>query len=150
MGWYHAPIRAADIIEGTPTARSWDLHASRAGGVSMNYWDCTAGRFHWRYGTDEMIQILEGEVVVTFEDGHVETLRAGDVAHFPPGSSAVWEVPTYVRKLAFHRNPQTVPDRVLSRVVRVLVRPLRQLGHQQVHQQLVFIGLLGTDLPGLT
>lgn len=120
MGWYDAPIRAADIIEGSPQTRSWDLHTSPTGGVSMNYWDCTAGRFNWSYGTDEMIQILEGEVHVTREDGRTVTLRAGDTAHFPPGSTAVWEVPEYVRKLAFHRNPQTVPDRVLSRVVRML------------------------------
>ena len=120
MGWCDAPIPAADIIEGRPRARSWELHTSRPGGVSMNYWDCTAGRFSWHYGTDEMIQVLEGEVHVTREDGRIDTLRAGDIAHFPPGSTAVWEVPEYVRKLAFHRNPQTLPDRVLSRVVRML------------------------------
>jgi uncharacterized cupin superfamily protein len=120
MGWYDAPIRADDIIEGSPYARSWDLHASRAGGVSMNYWDCTAGRFSWHYGTDEMITVLEGEVHITDEHGATFTLRGGDTAHFLAGTSVLWHVPEYVRKLAFHRNPQTVPDRVLSRVVRML------------------------------
>ena len=88
----------------------------------MNFWDCTAGRFHWDYFGDEMVQILEGEVHVTFEDGVTRTLRAGDTAHFKAGTRLEWNVPDYVRKIAFHRSPQSLPDRVLSKLTRMLRR----------------------------
>ena len=118
MSWYDAPIREADVIAGEPHTRSWDLHASRVGGVSMNYWDCTAGRFRWHYAGDEMIEILEGEVHVTDEDDHTVTLRPGDTAHVRVGTTLEWHVPVYVRKLAFNRSAQTLPDRVLSKMLR--------------------------------
>ncbi len=118
MSWYDAPIREADVIAGQPRARSWDLHASRIGGVSMNYWDCTAGRFRWHYAGDEMIEVLEGEVHVTDDDGHTITLRPGDTAHFRAGTTLEWHVPEYVRKLAFNRSAQTLPDRMLSKLLR--------------------------------
>jgi uncharacterized cupin superfamily protein len=149
MSWRDAPIPATDVLEGAPHARSQDLHVSREGGVSMNYWDCTAGRFRWYYGGDEMVHILEGEVHLTDEHGATFTLRAGDTAHFHAGATLLWEVPEYVRKLAFHRSPQSLSDRVACKARR-LARPLRQLVNQQVHQQVVLVGLLGSDLPGLT
>jgi uncharacterized cupin superfamily protein len=149
MSWRDAPIPAGDVVSGAPQARSMDLHVSREGGVSMNYWDCTAGRFHWYYASDEMVQILEGEVHLTDEHGATFTLRAGDTAHFMAGATLLWEVPEYVRKLAFHRSPQSLSDRAVCKARR-LVRPLRQLASQQVHQQVVLIGVLGSDLAGLT
>lgn len=120
MGWYDAPIPESDVIEGAPQTRSHDLHRAHRGGVTMNYWDCTAGRFRWHYAGDEMVQILEGEVHVTDEDGRTTTLRAGDTAHFHAGTTLHWDVPEYVRKLAFHRNPQTLSDRLIAKAQRVM------------------------------
>lgn len=119
--WTDTPIPPEWILDGAPHARSWELHRSRQGGVSMNYWDCTAGRFRWRFLGAEMIQVLEGEVHITDEDGVTRTLREGDTAHFEAGTSAVWQVDEYVRKLAFHRNAQTLPDRLVTRTA-VLLR----------------------------
>jgi uncharacterized cupin superfamily protein len=110
-----APIPAAQVLDGQPVARSCDLHSSRSGGVSMNLWDCTAGRFRWHYRGDELVEILEGEVRVTGADGTQRVLRPGDTAHFPAGTSFVWEVSAYVKKLAIHRTAKTLPDRVLMK-----------------------------------
>lgn len=117
-----APIPAAQVLDGNPVARSCDLHSSREGGMSMNLWDCTAGRFRWHYGSDELVEILEGEVHVTAADGKQHVLRPGDTAHFPTGTSFVWEVPEYVKKLAIHRAPLTIPDRALVKATRALAR----------------------------
>jgi uncharacterized cupin superfamily protein len=129
MSWYDAPISEAQILEGEPRARSWDLALSREGGVSMNYWDCTAGRFTWSYAGDEMIEILEGEARVTDEAGHTRILRPGDTAHFAGGTKLVWEVPEYVRKLAFNRSAHTLADRLAYKAVRIArsmrARPVR-------------------------
>jgi uncharacterized cupin superfamily protein len=107
-----APITAAHVIEGTPVARSTQLTCSADGGVSSHLWDCTAGRFHWHFGVDEVVHILDGEVHVTDDAGRTEVLRTGDVGHFPLGSHTIWHVPEYVRKLAVHRAP---PRRSLAR-----------------------------------
>ena len=117
-----APIPAAQVLGGDPRARSCGLHASRTGGVSMNLWDCTAGRFRWHFAGDELIQVLEGEVHVTDSVGTVHTLRAGDTAHFASGSSTTWEIPDYLKKLAVHRSPATLPDRLLSKAMRFASR----------------------------
>src|SRR3954451_13210007 len=118
-----APITAAHVIDGAPEARSVRLTASDDGLISTYLWDCTAGRFHWYFGVDEIVHVLDGEVHVTDDAGTTVTLRAGDVAHFPLHSHTVWHVPAYVRKLAFHRNPKPapLPLRAARRLRRVLV-----------------------------
>ena len=115
-----APIAAGHVIEGAPVARSVRLPASADGLVSTHLWDCTAGRFHWSFGVDEIVHILEGEVHVTDDRGQTVTLRAGDVGHFPLHSHSIWHVPDYVCKLAFHRAPKPValPVRAVRRLAR--------------------------------
>ena len=67
----------------------------------------------------EFIYILEGEVTV--DDGWgPRTLTAGDVAFFPAGTWARWEVATYVKKLAFCRDPLPRPLLAFIAVVRKL------------------------------
>lgn len=113
-----APIPTDHVLEGDPVARSCDLSQSRDKGLSMNLWDCTAGRFTWSYYGDELVHILEGEVRVTDEQGHETRLQAGDTAHFPAGAETIWDVPRYVKKLAIHRGPTSLPARVLHKLAR--------------------------------
>lgn len=112
-----APIVAADILDGAPMARSREV-AELGTGLSVWLWDCTAGRFRWHFsGCDEIVHIVEGAVTVTDEEGGVVHLRAGDVAAFSAGTSAVWEVEDYVKKVAVTR---VLPSDPYSRVVRAL------------------------------
>jgi uncharacterized cupin superfamily protein len=104
-----SPITAEHVIAGAPVARSVLLTTSDDGLVSTYIWDCTAGRFHWYFGVDEIVHILDGEVHVTGDDGATVILRTGDVGHFPLHSHAIWHVPEYVRKLAVHRAPKPLP-----------------------------------------
>lgn len=104
------------VLDGDPRTRSCDLSASGDGGLTMNLWECTAGRFRWTYRGDELIQVLEGEVRVTGLDGRTTVLRAGSTAHFAAGTELVWEVPEYVKKLAIHRGPSTIPGRVVHKL----------------------------------
>ncbi len=111
------PITPGDVIEGAPVARATCLTSSDDGKVSTHLWDCTAGRFHWTFGVDEIVHILDGEVHVTGDDGHTAILRTGDVGHFPYGSHTIWDVPEYVRKLAVHRSPnRSLPRKVAGRL----------------------------------
>jgi uncharacterized protein len=116
----HAPITVAHVIEGEPTARSTKLTESADGLVSTHVWDCTAGRFHWYFGVDEIVHILDGEVHVTDDHGQTVVRRPGDVGHFALHSHSVWHVPDYVCKFAVHRAPKPVslPVRALRKLAR--------------------------------
>jgi uncharacterized protein len=100
-----APITAAWILEGTPTARNKFLSQSADNTASTYMWDCTAGKFNWFYDIDETICLVEGSVIVRDHRGSTRKLVAGDTAFFPAGSSAEWTVEEYVRKIAFLRQP---------------------------------------------
>jgi uncharacterized cupin superfamily protein len=116
-----APITVEHVIEGAPVARSVQLTASDDGLVTTHLWDCTAGRFHWYFGVDEIVHILDGEVHVTDDRGETVTLRTGDVGHFALHSHSIWHVPEYVRKLAVHRAPKPValPVRAFRKLSRM-------------------------------
>jgi uncharacterized cupin superfamily protein len=114
------PINPSWILSGTPQARSSPHSSGADGGSSTNVWDCSAGSFHWHFGWDETVLILDGGVTVTSPTGEVTALKSGDVAYFPAGTVWTWEVASYVRKLAFHRRPSSRIDRTVQRVRRTL------------------------------
>jgi uncharacterized cupin superfamily protein len=111
-----SPIEPSWIISGTPVARLAEHSRGQDDAAVTAIWDCTSGAFNWHFGWDETVMILEGEVLVTTEDGTERLLRAGDVAYFPGGSSAVWSIETYVKKIAFCRKPFPRPLTVAYRL----------------------------------
>lgn len=126
QGWPDTPcpIEPAWMRSGTPVTRC-NEHSTTADGLAWTMvWDCTRSTFEWHYSIDEVVVILEGSVRVTDCHGTSHTLNAGDVGYFPCGSSWLWEVDHYVRKVAFCRNevPRAVrlPLRVWWRLKREL------------------------------
>jgi len=114
-----APIRADWIVDGAPAARCAPLSRSPDGLAMSAVWDCTAGEFDWTFGGDETVHILEGEVTVQTPEGP-RTLRPGDVALFAAGTTCRWQVPVYVKKLAFCREPTPRSALLAARVARGL------------------------------
>lgn len=112
-----APIRPEWVMEGQPEARSAELSRAPDGTAMTVLWDCTAGTFNWFFAGDETAHILEGEAAVADDDG-IRTLRPGDVVLFPAGAWVTWRVATYVRKLAFCREPMPAPVLKLVTTVR--------------------------------
>lgn len=113
------PIPPSWIVGGSPQARCAELSRSRDGAAATFVWECTAGEFDWTFAGDETVHILDGEVIV--DDGAgPRTLRAGDVALFHAGSTCRWQVPAYVRKLAFLRDPVPRPALLAIRLWRKL------------------------------
>jgi len=100
-----APIEPAWILSGAPTARFAEHSQSNDDAAVTGIWDCTAGEFRWHFGWDETVLILEGDVLVTADDGTERLLRAGDVAYFTAGSWYTWRIDHYLKKLAFCRKP---------------------------------------------
>lgn len=99
------PIEPSWILSGDPRARGGNHSESVDGWASTALWECTAGRFRWHFAWEETVLIQEGEVRVTDAQGGTTVLRPGDMAYFPADSWFVWEVESFVRKIAFCRRP---------------------------------------------
>jgi uncharacterized cupin superfamily protein len=95
-----SPIPPDWVLEGSPRARVSGLVKSPDGRTDVALWDCTAGKFRWEFARDETVYILEGAVHVTCASGAEHLLSAGDVGYFPAGTTSVWTVDAYVKKVA--------------------------------------------------
>ena len=61
-------------------------------------WTKEASIFPWTYDTEETCYFLEGDVIVTPQDGAPVHLGAGDLVTFPAGMNCTWEIRQRVRK----------------------------------------------------
>ncbi len=61
-------------------------------------WEKEASEFPWTYDAEETCYFLEGDVVVTTEDGEQVTMGKGDLVTFPRGLSCRWLIRSPVRK----------------------------------------------------
>jgi uncharacterized cupin superfamily protein len=61
-------------------------------------WTKEVSTFPWTYDSSETCYLLEGEVVVTPDDGDPVEIRKGDLVTFPAGMSCTWEVRSPIRK----------------------------------------------------
>lgn len=125
-----APIDPSWIIDGDPKPRARRLALDENRTVSAILWDCTTGRFNWHYGSDEIVEILDGEVELTFPSGRVETARKGDMVYFPGGQIVQFNVPTYLRKVTHYSSRPSFARGLLRRLpfVRRVARVVRARG----------------------
>ena len=89
------------ITDGNPVAKGKLLWQSDDKRLANGVWSCEPGSFNWEYTWDETIYFIEGEVVITDQDGNSATYRAGDLFYVPIGTMTHWKVVAPVRK-AFH------------------------------------------------
>lgn len=120
------PIPPDWILEGNPTARRKLLVGSSDNLASTHMWDCSAGRFNWHYGSDEVIYVLEGSIVIEDSAGVRRRLEAGDTFLFPAGSRFHWTVPRYIRKIAFLHAPLSRKMRVVKGIYGFLKSPFKR------------------------
>jgi uncharacterized cupin superfamily protein len=122
-----APINPAWILEGTPVARSRPLAFIDDSTLSAMLWETTAGRFEWHYNSDELVQILDGEVELTPPGGKPMIIRRGDIVFFPGGQVVQWHVREYVKKVAINAVRTPILRRIAAQVpfARRFVRRLR-------------------------
>lgn len=117
------PLNPALILAGAPRTRLAMLSDGSTDASAFTVmWDCTAGRFNWFYSIDETFYILEGAVTVTLPSGEVHHLVAGSSYFFGRGTTAQWQVDSYVRKIAFCHEPLSNKVFVVKRAFRALRR----------------------------
>lgn len=117
-----APINPDWIVSGAPVARAGLHSPSTDGKASTNIWDCTAGSFWWTFYNEETVVIVEGSVRVTSQNGAVRLLKAGDIAYFARDTRALWEIDSYVRKIAFVRHPYSKQVMALRNMLGMMKR----------------------------
>jgi len=61
-------------------------------------WTKEVSTFPWTYDTGETCYFLEGDVVVTPDDGEPVRVGKGDLVTFPRGMSCTWDVREPVKK----------------------------------------------------
>ncbi len=61
-------------------------------------WSKEVSIFPWQYDARETAYILEGEVVVTAEDGEQLSFGPGDLVTFESGLDCTWEVKKALKK----------------------------------------------------
>jgi len=116
------PIPPEWILSGAPVARSHKLLTSYDWTSTIVVWDCTAGRFTWRYGQDEVILVVSGEAFLINDKGEERRFGPGDIGFFPAGTLATWRVADYIRKVAVLRETMWRPLGFILKVSKKLVR----------------------------
>ncbi len=122
-----APIDPSWILSGDPRARCAVVSSSADRGAWTVLWECTSGRFTWRYDIEETVHFLEGSVVIGGPGMPARRYGAGDTIHFARGAVATWEVEGLIRKVAFCRRAPPRPLAYLLRIARGLQRRLNAL-----------------------
>ncbi len=65
---------------------------------NWSIWTKEVSEFPWSYADPETCYFLEGDVVVTTEDGETVEMGKGDLVTFPKGMSCTWNIREDVRK----------------------------------------------------
>lgn len=120
-----SPIHPDWIEEGEPKASSAVVGWSSDRTGCTIVWECTPGRFTWRYDCDEMVHFVSGSVVIGAHGERGLRYGAGDIVHFSKGDVATWVVEETVRKVAYCRRPMPPVIATAYRGVRSLVRKWR-------------------------
>ncbi|HEY9299014.1 MAG TPA: cupin domain-containing protein [Phormidium sp.] len=61
-------------------------------------WAKEISQFPWTYDESETCYLLEGDVIVTPENGQPVQVSKGDLVTFPAGMSCTWNIKSDVRK----------------------------------------------------
>jgi uncharacterized protein len=99
------PIPPEDIISGEPVSSMSLVWRSEDNTHYVGIWSCTPGVFTLSHPA-ETITCIEGHATITPEGGVPVTVRAGDLAFIPGGTTAQWEVHETIRK-SFHSHDAT-------------------------------------------
>lgn len=79
--------------------RRVDQHALDELGVNTwGIWEKEESEFPWSYDMQETCYFIEGEVVVTTEEGEQVSMGKGDLVTFPRGMNCRWSIRQAVRK----------------------------------------------------
>jgi uncharacterized protein len=84
---------AADVLlAGTPETRVSNYFTDSSGQFFAGRWSATRGKWRVRYTENELCVMTSGQVILSDENGAVNSFGAGDAFVIPAGFSGTWEV----------------------------------------------------------
>ena len=87
------------IVGEMPQQRDSVHFTNDAGNMFVGMWDSSPFESEMRpFPCHEFVQLLEGEITITQEDGHSHQFKAGDAFFIPKGTVCCWKTTEYVRK----------------------------------------------------
>jgi uncharacterized cupin superfamily protein len=87
------------IVGDKPVQHDNLFFTNDAGNLYIGMWDSTALDSEMRpFPCHEMVQLLEGEVLITEADGSRHQFVAGDAFFIPKGTVCKWQIGAYVKK----------------------------------------------------
>jgi len=81
-------------IEHNPSPKKLDV----IGVYDWPVWTKEVSRFPWKYDQKETCYILEGEAIVTPDNGAPVRIVESDLVMFPAGMSCTWEILSPIQK----------------------------------------------------
>ncbi len=93
------PIAAEKLVSGLPNGGSNNQHINEKGNFFVGVWQSDAGCWNVSYSEDEFCTILEGEAIITEENGTPQRVKAGDHFTMSAGFEGTWETVGSVKKL---------------------------------------------------
>lgn len=88
----------ARLLAGTWENRTWNHYTGEDDRLYCGIWECEPGKVHMDYAEWEFCHFIEGEAILTNDEGKAWTLKAGDGFIIPPGFKGTWETVKKVRK----------------------------------------------------
>jgi uncharacterized protein len=94
------PFPLDGVLEGDPDGQVHWLRTSGSTDATLmaGIFAGQPSRFRYTFETDETFHVLEGRVTITLDSGAAATLEPGDIASFPSGAHAIWEITEPLRK----------------------------------------------------
>ena len=86
------------LIDGNPKQSVWLRYSDSTDRFFVGTWASEVGKWKITYTEEEYCEILEGENVITDQDGNAVTVTAGDSFVIPSGFSGTWEVVSPTKK----------------------------------------------------
>lgn len=91
--------KMSNVLSGDPSTVVEKVFVHPAGKLVSGYWECQAGKFTLCEPREEFCIILDGEAIITEEDGTSHTVKKGDAFMLPQGATTTWEIKDFVRKI---------------------------------------------------
>lgn len=88
----------ARLLAGTWETRTWNHYTGEDERLHCGIWECEPGKVRIDYAEWEFCHFIEGEAILTSDEGRSWTLKAGDGFIIPPGFRGTWETVKKVRK----------------------------------------------------
>ncbi len=89
---------AERILAGDPKQSAINLFQSGDGRFNSGIWECQPGTWRVVFSESEFCHLLAGVIIVTGDDGSVQTFKAGDAFVSPAGFTGTWQVVEVARK----------------------------------------------------